>query len=126
MKNDIPGVSIQDAIIEWTPWTLRGADEALAGRAQLIPFPARGRPKEHAYDSGGNCRSVQEMTRAQRRTFMLSTALGMILRDRLHPDEVHRVLWPIKEYREALPPDTKAPRGDARYGQVADSRACWL
>jgi hypothetical protein len=115
MKNDIPDVSIKDVIIEWTPWHYMWKRRELRGRARLVAYPTQ-QKKDHSHDCGG----------CDHRTFVLSTALGMILRDRIHPDEVHRALWPIKEYREALCPDTAAPKGDDRYGAVANGEVCWL
>jgi hypothetical protein len=54
------------------------------------------------------------------RHFVMSTALGMIFADKMDPAEVHKVLWPLDECRQGLPPDTPCPPGDTRFGKYAN------
>lgn len=110
-------MELKHTIICWTPsggdWALPSNylyKNATVGRTALVPFPDRtGASDTYAMTSGACFISVREMRQNARQQFVLSTALGMILRDGLTPAEVHRALWPIDEYRDALPPDTPSP-----------------
>jgi hypothetical protein len=55
---------------------------------------------------------IHDMTAEQRSYFVMSVALGMIHRDGVSAEEVHRALWPLDEYRLALPADTPSPPGE--------------
>jgi hypothetical protein len=101
--------SIKTHMLCWTPAGDTIYPET-AGRATLLPHPDRtGATRKWAYTDGACTFNVSKLTGVKLRTFMMSTALGMILRDGLDPKEVHRVLslLPATEYRDALPEDVR-------------------
>lgn len=99
--------SIRHWMICWTSPVGRRREET-AGQAALIAWPdTRGASDRYGYTSGACESRVHEMNRLQRQHYVLSTALGMILRDGLEPSVVHRALWPLSEYRDGLPSDVQ-------------------
>ena len=103
-------LSITEVMICWSGTTYC-YNKATRGLIALIPWPDRCR-RSGVFDcSTGACElRVHELTRVQRQHFVLSTALGLIVDYGIDPELVHRALWPLKEYRDGLPPDSRPPR----------------
>jgi 5-methylcytosine-specific restriction endonuclease McrA len=55
---------------------------------------------------------LRDFTKTELNVWVLSVALGMIIRDELDPKEVHKALWHLKEYRQSLPLDVPVPEGE--------------
>ena len=68
------------------------------------------RISRHYRSSCGWC-DVKGMRPMERQSVVLSTALGLIIREQFSPVDVHAAFWNIKEYRDGLPPDVKSPDG---------------
>lgn len=121
---DFEGVSqwsIRRWMICWTPDYHCFRDHPNRGTGKLIAWPD---PIRESYSdkwpmSTGACdMCVHEFSELERRHFVMSTVLGM-MHNGMTQDVVHRFVWPIHEYRLALPPDVKAPFGDSRFGHYA-------
>lgn len=113
------GPSIRETMIAWTP--ADETDRETCGQIALIPWPDS-RDKSGAYSmTTGACEfRVQRFAPTQAGLYVLSNALAIIIADGLDPAGVHRALWPLREYRGALPADTPAPEGVRDYGAYAD------
>ena len=97
-------MTIRNTMICWTP-TYCG-DAETVGQVALIDWPERVRASDRYAMSTGACEShVAKLNPLQRRQFVLSTALGMIVRDGMAPSVVHAALLPLVEYRDGLPED---------------------
>jgi hypothetical protein len=88
------------ALICWTP------GEAV----DVVPYPDHhGLGDRHRMTSGACDAKVHGFSQIEAGHFVMSTALAMILADRVPADRVHAALWAIDEYRAALPVDMPAP-----------------
>jgi hypothetical protein len=97
-------MKLKEALVAWTSkWRanpLRGAHIGIA----VEPF----RPGRHTItklykSSWGACNTyVKKLTRRQRQLELMQLFNVLVLRDGLQPEEVHRELWKIDEYREAI------------------------
>ena len=106
--------SIKEVMICWTGKYEFLRDQPKFGQVALIPWPDKVGASDHFMNSAGACDfKIQEFTRVQRQHFVLSTAYGMLVNQKMDPAVVHAALWPLKEYRDALPPDTPSPDGKA-------------
>lgn len=54
---------------------------------------------------------VTNYSKLERQHLVMSVALGAILRDGLDPKEVHKTMWRLKDFREAVPTDVPDPEG---------------
>jgi hypothetical protein len=85
-------------------WNPRGA-------VALVPWPDYARRSARFRMTSGACyHHVHDFTTVERQHFVLSVALGMIVRDGVTAAEVHRALWPLDEYRDSLPRDVQPLR----------------
>jgi hypothetical protein len=111
-------VSIRKVMIAYIPPSALKYDHACVPRIWLIRWPERGRraTRRFARTTGACVRAVHKMKPIERRHFVMSLALGLIVREGFAQADVHRALWPIKEYRDGLPRDTPAPAVDTRFG----------
>ena len=102
-----------DSMICWTP--VDACDNPTRGRMALVPWPdTAGRSDEFAFTALACDAAVHSMRPIERRHFVMSNALAAIIADGLDPAEVHRALWPLDEYRDALPTDTPPPDAKTR------------
>jgi hypothetical protein len=87
-------------------------DQPKFGQVALIPWPDRPGGSSHAFAcSAGACDAeIHKFKKLQREYWAMSTALGLIVNYGIDPSVVHRALWPLKEYHDALPPDTTPPK----------------
>ncbi len=107
-----PGISILEVMICWT------ADN---GHIALVEWPDEKRKSDRYSCTTGACESrIHRYSKIELQHFVLSTAMGILLEEGMSTAEVHRTLWPLIEYRDALPPDVKAPEDNHKYGDVAD------
>lgn len=108
-------VSITEVMICWTSDKDYFAKKSTRGKVALVSWPDARRASDIYVSTTGACDvCVQEYSPLERAHFVLSTALGMILRDGMSPAVVHAALWPLIEYRNALPDDTPPPPGASR------------
>lgn len=108
-------MNAKEMTICWTPehGPLAEAHPETAGRMRLIKHPAMSQADAYAYTDLAGWGYVRDLSPVQLSHLVLSIALGAILRDGLDPQEVHRALWPLDAYREALPEDTPSPDDSA-------------
>jgi hypothetical protein len=104
-------LSIRQVMICWTGRFPFERDNPTFGQVALVPWPDHpGGPSDAFQSTSGACDlHIHKLKRAERQHFVMSTALGMIVNYGVDPAVVHRALWPLKEYRDALPPDTTPP-----------------
>lgn len=107
-------MKLADTVILWTPACV--ADNPLAGTVQVLPWPWRGvidnetaaSALGHEAAFGGCWPPVCTLpNHAARQNFLLSLAIGLIVRDGLAPALVHQELLAIDEYRAAVPGDIR-------------------
>jgi len=100
--------SITEAMICWSPRDGLVRDRSTIGKVALFHLLDR---RGDVYECAiGACNTkVRTFSRQQREYFVLSTAWRLVLDYHLDPAEVHRALWPLDEYRAALPADCPAP-----------------
>ncbi len=102
--------TIRNVMICWTGTHECLADMPTAGKVALIPWPDRARRSDAYFSASGACDlEVQSFTRLERQHYVLSTALRLVMTEGIAPAEVHRALWPLKEYRDGMPVDTAPP-----------------
>jgi hypothetical protein len=103
-------LSIREVMICWTGTFPCERDKPTFGSVTLIPWPDGNRRSDgYACTTGACDLHIHKFTKIQRQHFVMSTALGMIINYGIDPKVVHCALWPLKEYRDALPPDTTPP-----------------
>jgi hypothetical protein len=101
-------MSVKEAVICWMPDTYIYEGDSMRGKAAVFPL-STGCYKPYSHTSGGVYTKVGKFTDEQCAFFVMSVALGMIFRDGLAPEVVHRALWNLKEYRDAIPEDVPNP-----------------
>ncbi len=104
-------MNLKAHFIVWTPtWTK--APEALRGRAALVAWPDRERMQDatgHVMSWGAcNCFLQKADPEARKRALFIEL-WSIAVRDGIPPAELHRVLWPLDEYRNGLAPDIASP-----------------
>ena len=103
--------SILKVMICWTS-PCRAHRRDRVGMVELVPWPDHPGGRSHQLVSAaGACDArVRKLNARQREYYVMSTALGLIMRDGMDPKVVHAALWPLKEYRDGLPSDTTPPQ----------------
>lgn len=105
-------ISIKDYMICWTGNFECNADNPTRGRVALVKWPDTNHVQSGQLQSStGACLArIQECkNKKDLEYFVMSEALSLIISYRIDPVEVHRALWPLVEYRNALPVGTNPP-----------------
>lgn len=113
-------MKLSESLICWTPNHSVLEDMETKGKATVVPWPDREhRSRPYMCTDGACWDHVRKANVVNRRHFVMSVALGLIMRSKIDPAEVHRAMWDLDEYRAGLPGNTPSPDGST----VADPDA---